>query len=386
MERWEQVLRGERSFRYSTAVAAARLPGVRSLRRLLDHLAMGGGVTLEEREAAVARLERREDGARGTLEVGDGGAYRPVPAQDRPEGLPPIGPALSNEIDRALELLRQIPFEEIQRRGWHFQPNHFYWPLNDLRFLRANPDLWLPARMPADIRWDLEAQEDLLRRLAGYAAELDDVPDDPPVPISFAWKNPTLPKADAFAYYGLVRELQPKRVVEIGSGWSTLLLVKALARNPGQADVTLIEPMPPPWLERNIPPDWRFERTILQRAPMDVFEQLGEGDILFYDGSHCVSTASDVNWFFFEVLPRVPKGVWVHVHDILWPHERVGDILDEGLTWNEQYLLQAFLMGNRQYEVRLAINMLLVLRADRLAEFAPGPEFHGGSVWFEKVA
>jgi len=300
--------------------------------------------------------------------------------------MPVVDPASSEEVDRAIEVLRQVPFEEIQRRGWHFQPNNFYWPLNDLPFLRANPDLWLPARIPADIEWDLDAQEELLRRLAGYAGELADVPEEAPWGAGrFAWRNPVLQRGDAVAYYGLVRELRPRRVVEVGAGWSTLLLVRALRENRDRADVTLIEPEPSDWLLRAVPSEWRFDRTILQRAEMNVFEGLQAGDILFYDGSHCARAGSDVNWFFFEVLPRLSEGVWVHVHDIRWPHERMWEIVDEGLSWNEQYLLQAFLMGNHQYRVRLAMNMLWVLRHDQVARFAPGPNFSGGSVWFEKV-
>ena len=77
---------------------------------------------------------------------------------------------------------------------------------------------------------------------------------------------------------------------------------------------------------------------------------------MFYDRSHCVFTGSDVNWVLFEVMPRLAEGVSVHFHDIFWPYDYSTHwILDEGLTWNEQYFLQAFLMHNDAWRVRLAL-------------------------------
>src|SRR6185295_10158012 len=91
--------------------------------------------------------------------------------------------------------------------------------------------------------------------------------------------------------------------------------------------------------------------VMLQRAPFELFEALGEGDVCFYDGSHVSRAGSDVNWFFFEVVPRLAPGVLVHVHDIFWPTDYPDQwIVARGQTWNEQYVLQAFLMYNRDFE------------------------------------
>ena len=113
-----------------------------------------------------------------------------------------------------------MPFEEIQRRGWHLQPNHFYWPLNDVAFLRENPDLWHDRGLPRGIDWDLDGQLELAQELHAYAGELADVPWAPGrPPTGYAWDNGAFGGADAYAYYGLVRRLRPRRVVEVGSGW-----------------------------------------------------------------------------------------------------------------------------------------------------------------------
>jgi Methyltransferase domain/CBS domain len=300
---------------------------------------------------------------------------------------PPGGATPADEIGAALALLSSVPFEELQRRGWHLQPNHYYWPLNDLAFLRENSQLWITNKLPAGIEWDLDGQEQLFRRVMQHAAELDHVRVSPPAkPGEFIWENGVFFGGDAHAYYGLVRELKPQRVIEVGSGWSSLLLGRALEANMAPSEVTLIEPEPNWAVLGDLPLGWQMIESKVQEVDIALFESLEPGDILFYDGSHCVRTASDVNWIFFEVLPRLAQGVWIHIHDINWPHDYPPEwILDEGLSWNEQYLLQAFLMHNSAYRVRLAMNVLWTQRANEVAPILPG-RVPGGSVWLEKVA
>jgi CBS domain-containing protein len=308
------------------------------------------------------------------------------PERIRPGNRPSIDDALDKQIDAAIELLASVSFEELQARGWHFQPNHYYWPLNDIAFLRANPDLWNRPRVPDGIDWGLDAQERLLREVTAYLGELDDVRDRPPAaPGEFVWGNESLPRGDAAVYYGLLRHLAPERVIEVGAGWSSRILARAEQANGKRIDVTLVEPEPNHELLRGLPGHWLLRRDLLQRVATEFWETLGPGDVLFYDGSHCAHTGSDVNWFFFEVLPRLRPGVWIHLHDVYWPHDYpVEWTIDEGLSWNEQYLLQAFLMHNADYEVRLAMGMLLTKRAALMLELLP--DHPGGvSVWIEKL-
>jgi hypothetical protein len=305
----------------------------------------------------------------------------------RPRNFPRIPAALGRQIDEALELLRSVPFEEPQRRGWHLQPNHPDWPLNDVPFLRAHPELWLRETVPPEVDWDLDGQVELLRELGAFTGELADVPDGPPDrPGQFVWDNGTFARDDALAYYTLVRHLAPRRVIEVGAGWSSLVLAKAVAANRAPCDVTLIEPSPNRRVLGELPERWNIIEGLVQLVDVGMFETLEAGDVLFYDGSHCVRTGSDVNWIFFEVLPRLRPGVWIHVHDVLWPSDYAPSwVLDNGITWNEQYLAQAFLMGNLEFRVRLAVRMINALRPAEVASVFPdgGP---GGSLWIEKVA
>jgi hypothetical protein len=279
-----------------------------------------------------------------------------------------------------------VPFEELQARGWHLQPNHFYWPLNDVPFLRENPDLWARRSPLANIDWDLDGQERLAMQLGAFASELADVRRDlPGEPGEFVWNNGNFSHGDAYAYYGLVRHLRPRRVIEVGIGWSGLLLGRAETAGGEPIEVRLVDPHPDEAALRGLPGHWQVERSPVQRVDPAVWETLSRGDILFYDGSHCVRTAGDVNWILFEVLPRLQEGVWVHFHDIAWPFDYpTAWVIDEGLSWNEQYFLQAFLMHNSAYRVRLAVQLVTSERRAVLEKAFPG-SLGGGSVWLEKL-
>jgi predicted transcriptional regulator len=379
LDRWEELLRAERSGGYRLAQAIGRFETLRDLLRIPLDIRHPLPPTLEGREQRVRKL--RHSLLRRFLPRSS-----EAPSELQPEERPVPGPLLDGEIDASLQLLAHVPFEELQERGWHLQPKHFYWPLNDLKFLRANPRLWHQPRPMAGIDVDLAGQEELARELSEYTGELRDVKEQHPKrPGEFFWDNNSFPPVDAQVYYGLTRRLDPRRVIEVGAGFSSLILARALAANGGQADVTLVEPYPDPGVLGKLPDGWRLVRSILQDAPLEIFDDLAAGDILFYDGSHCITTGSDVEWFFFHVLPRVRPGVWIHVHDIFWPgdySERF--VLHEGLSWNEQYVLEAFLTHNDSYKLRLASAMLLTWKAELMEECFSGVRL-GGSVWIEKT-
>jgi hypothetical protein len=388
LARWELVLARERSLPFRALRLLAGAPG---LRRLVGSSAApsAGPRTLEDRERELAAMRRAPLLRAVKAIAGRGAPAAAVPASAPAPGPPappaPPGPLIDRRIDDAIAVLRSVPFEEIQRRGWHFQPNHFYWPLNDVAFLEANRDLWHDRGLPRGIDWDLDGQLVRVAALDVYRAELADVPRLPrPGHVEFVWENNAFGGADAVVYYGLARSLQPRRVVEIGAGWSSLLLARALARNETPCDVTLVEPYPNEELLSALPGEWEVHERPLQRTDLAMFERLSAGDILMFDGSHCVRTASDVNWLLFEVMPRLARGVHVHVHDILFPEETMDRwILDEGLSWNEQYVVQALLMHSDAYAVRIANHMLWTERR------AAVDALHGGdgtSLWLEKLA
>ncbi len=321
-------------------------------------------------------------------------ANRPAePAPPAASAAVPAEPAV-DPIDQAIETLRATPIAEIQRRGWHFQMRDYYSALNDFEFLEANEDLWHDRPMPAGVAWDLDGAMAKLREIAPYAAELADVPDEmPPGPPSFHWHNDFWTGCDALLHYCLMRDLKPRRVVEIGCGWSSLLLAQALTKNEGegspQVAVDQIEPYPRKELLEALPAHWNLREAILQRAPLELFEALEDGDICFYDGSHVAKPGSDVVWFFSEVLPRLKPGVVVHVHDIFWPHDYPAEwIFERGQTWNEQYVLQAFLMYNSEFQHLISSHPLMAHDYSQVLELIGGmtPVIGGGSFWMRRVA
>jgi hypothetical protein len=386
VQRWERTLGAERSFTYQLASLVANMPRLRRLLRVPAAVGTADDASLDAREAKVAQVRSSLFGRA----VGGPAARPATPAKandSRPSGFPRIGPHLDREVDVALKLIRSMPFEELQRRGWHLQPNHSGWPLNDVPFLREHPEIWFREEVPAEVNWDLDGQRRLLEHIGTFVGELSDIPEGPSARTGeLVWENGTFPRDDVYAYYGLVRHLQPRHVVEVGAGWSSLVLARALAANGEACDVTLIEPAPNRSVLSELPADWNMIESLVQFVDLSVFDVLEPGDILFYDGSHCVRTGSDVNWMFFEVLPRLPAGVWIHVHDLMWPYDYGPSwVLDDGLSWNEQYLVQAFLMGNAEYRVRLAMRMIEAVYPADVGTFLPHGDV-GGSLWIEKVA
>ena len=292
------------------------------------------------------------------------------------------------KMTEAIEILKQIPFAEIQRAGYHFQVNDYYSPLNDVGFLHENRDLWKNRPSPSTIHWNVNEQLIIAGKVGDYVDELKDVPQDhQPDKLEYCWNNPMWNNTDALVQYGLLRHFKPKRLVEIGCGWSSLLMKRALDRNQTECHVTQIEPYPNPALLELFPKDWQLHRTPLQRAPVEIFESLQAGDICFYDGSHCSKAASDVNWFFFEVLPRLAPGVIIHIHDIFLPDDYPDLwIFERGQTWNEQYLLQAFLMNNNDYKILIANAFLFKTNGKELEKLYRGVQPpYGCSFWMQKI-
>jgi predicted O-methyltransferase YrrM len=295
-------------------------------------------------------------------------------------------------IDLAIRAVEGMPRVTLQEWGYHFEYLNYYSAVNDIPFLAENRDLWHDRPAPPAVVGNLSSQLELMSQLSSYFGELADVPLDPqPGPPAYHWRNDFWGDVDAAAHYALFRREKPQRVIEIGSGWSSLLMAEALARNEEEgappATVHQIEPFPRTELLRALPSHWVLHETILQRASLDIFTSLRPGDVCFFDGSHVARAGSDVNWFFFEIVPRLQPGVLIHVHDIFWPSDYPDEwILDRVQTWNEQYLVQAFLMFNQEFEVLLCNSALADRYKAELASLLEGTKGkpNGVSLWLRR--
>jgi hypothetical protein len=149
----------------------------------------------------------------------------------------------------------------------------------------------------------------------------------------------------------MVRQFQLRLIIEIIGGFSSLLLSQAAAKNNGSA-LICIEPFPQEFLKQGFPGLHRLIDKKVEDIDLEFFSELDSGDVLFIDISHTVKIGGDVNYLFLEVFPRLKPGVIVHVHDIFLPFEYRRDwVLEEFRFWTEQYLLQAFLTFNSEFEV-----------------------------------
>lgn len=168
----------------------------------------------------------------------------------------------------------------------------------------------------------------------------------------------------------MVRWLQPRQIIEVGAGWSTLVSAGAMARN-GRVTLTTIDPYAPQYAAVK---GVDVIREPVELTDLSLFATLSENDLLFIDSSHVARTGGDVNFLYLEVLPRLRSGVVVHIHDIYLPYEypRIYSQRERSrFFWNEQYLLQAFLALNPAFRVELASYLVFRDHADEFAAAFP---------------
>lgn len=258
--------------------------------------------------------------------------------------------------------------------------DHYYEPLIDYRKI--------PAKAPASLLdWNLDEQRAYLRQL-NFGNELRKFPMEPAP--GFYYNNGSFGPGDAEAYYSIIRKNKPRRILEIGSGFSTLICLEAVKQNLAddpvyKCRVTCVEPYEMPFLEQlNI----ELIRKKIEDVDLSVFSGLGPNDILFIDSSHIIRPGGDVTYLMLKVVPTIPSGVWIHFHDIFLPDDYpVAWLRDEFRMWNEQYLLEAFLLNNHDWEIMVAMNFLgQVAPAELDAAFPVRGSQHGGggSFWIRK--
>ena len=270
------------------------------------------------------------------------------------------------------------------RIGIQLRSTHYYEPTYRLSDLPAGA--WAERHLPA-IRLDAGPQLELLGKLA-YGPELEAFPDVFPPIGQFGWKNDMFSYGDGEIYYSFVRHFKPKRIIEIGSGSSTQLALAAIAANAAEDPVdtcalTCVEPYENTWIGQTVA---TLVKERVEDLDLALFDQLGDGDILFIDSSHVIRPHGDVTREVLQILPRLRPGVIVHVHDIFTPRDYPDFwTRHERRLWNEQYLLEGWLSGNRDVEIICALNWLKHNHWDALSQACPmlrrNPAAEPGSFW-----
>lgn len=274
-----------------------------------------------------------------------------------------------------------------------YPTGHFYSAVPSREHLARYHDL-LVGRDPMDVPGvdlRLSEQRALLDELAPL---LGDVPFADVAGDGYPWRyhyhNDFFGFTDGLILHLMVRHLRPGKVIEVGSGYSSACLLDTVdGFLEGDVRLTFIEPYDDRLRKLLRPGDAgrvEIRNEEVQRVPLEVFAGLGADDLLLIDSTHTVKAAGDVNWLFFEVLPRLAPGVVVHVHDIFAGFEYPWGWLEEGRAWAEAYLLRAFLQFNSAFEIVLWPNLVLGHDTGSGAERFPHVHNRGASIYLRKTS
>jgi predicted O-methyltransferase YrrM len=270
-------------------------------------------------------------------------------------------------------------------------PGHFYSPIPSRPDVVADAGRIFDASarsLPA-IRLDEDAIRQRFLEVSQILADWS-FPEDPAPPLRYftGEGNFAYGIGDGMMLHGMLRLLRPKRLIEVGSGFSSCVTLDTNERFlDGSVDLTFVEPYPELLLRLTAesPDSIHLLESRLQDVPTSLFESLGAGDVLFVDSTHVAKVGSDVVDLFHRVLPSLASGVVVHIHDVFWPFEYPQEWVLEGRAWNELYLLRAFLEFNDEFEILLFNDWMARFERPLIESHLPRMlENTGGALWLRR--
>lgn len=273
-----------------------------------------------------------------------------------------------------------------------YPPGHYYTPLPSMEEVaRVAPRVWkqTPQGLPGiDLR--VREQQKLFAKLLKYYGQMP-FTSSKKEGFRYYFDNVNFCHADAIVLYCMLREFRPRRIIEVGSGFSSCVMLDTNQYYlDSSVQFTFIEPDPVRLLPNMTPSDTdsvQLLTALVQDVDLQVFGQLQENDILFLDCSHVGKIGSDVLHLLFEVLPRLAKGVIVHFHDMFYPFEYPRNWVEKDKrAWNEDYFVRAFLQYNNTFEIMYFNNYLGKMHKEMLEKHMPlALQDIGGSLWLRKV-
>jgi len=302
------------------------------------------------------------------------------------------GLANSQEIVKHQSALLQATNElaRLREACGFVPPGHFYSPLPALADIRRD-EARIFGAVPREIPGVDLREAGQLALLEQFARLYRDIPfgEQPTPGLRYHYDNPSYAYSDGIMLHCMLRHVKPRRLIEIGSGFSSCVTLDTDQRFlGGTLEATFIEPYPELLLSLISDAD-RARITILpkrlQDVDLEVFRALGKGDILFVDSTHVSKIDSDVNRLFFEILPALAPGVVIHFHDIFHPFEYPREWIYFGRAWNELYLLRTFLQYNNSFRVLLMNTFMAHFHRPFFEQKMPlCLKNTGGSIWLEK--
>ena len=276
---------------------------------------------------------------------------------------------------------------ELPRVVKEFSDGHFYSAIPDLADVRRREaEIFAKPRTLPGIDLGEERQLALLPDLARetQAAPFADQPTDQ---VRYAYDNGFFDAGDALAWFGMLRLRRPPRVIEVGSGWSSAVLLDTIDATDGwEPEVTFVEPYPERLQQLVREEDDALLYPMgVQDVPRELFATLQPGDVLFIDSTHAAKIGSDVNLLLLEILPQLAAGVLVHIHDIFYPFEYPSGWVYGGRAWTEAYLLRALLIGSSTLQILWWNNYMANFHHAAVAAAIPRWGTNsGGSIYLEK--
>lgn len=268
---------------------------------------------------------------------------------------------------------------------------HFYSPVANIEDIKADEARIFnrDRRTLPGVHLNEARQMELLEEFASFYSEIP-FEDEPSDKMRYGYKNGGYSYSDAITMHSMLRHLKPKRIVEVGSGYSSCCM---LDTNDlffdGEIDVRFVEPYPQLLKSLVRPEDldkYEIIEKRLQDVDLDVFKSLQANDVLFVDSTHVSRVGSDVNQMIFEVLPHLNEGVYVHFHDIHYPFEYPAHWVYEGRWWTEVYLLRAFLEFNSDFEIVYSNTFMQRFHREFFETRMPlCLQNQGASIWIRRV-
>jgi hypothetical protein len=296
-------------------------------------------------------------------------------------------------LGRRVPVLRGVVADALTARdAFRFvAPGHFYSPMPSREDIELHAERMAEARprtLPG-IALNEDGQLALLEQLKVFYPDLPFSPHKTPARRYF-YENSAYSYSDAICLFSMIRHTRPRRIIEVGSGYSSCVILdtnEVFFDN--RIACTFVEPYPQHLRSLMKPGDEDRVELVsagVQTVDLDRFRTLEENDILFIDSTHVVKLASDVHYIVNEILPILPRGVYVHIHDIFYPFEYPAAWLRDGRMWNEAYILRAFLSFNSAYEIVLFNTFLEYFHRERFAQGMPlCLQNEGGSIWLRSV-
>lgn len=270
----------------------------------------------------------------------------------------------------------------------HSTPGHFYSPIPDREEIkRREAEVFNKDIAIYGIDFNDEVQLDFLDKIKPLLPEAP-WKFEKQENLAFRYDNIYYTYSDALTLYGLMRILRPGKIIEVGSGWSSAVMLDTNRLFcESKTRLLFIEPYPDRLMEvkKETDPAEHWQ-VFIQQVDLDVFRKLNNGDFLFIDTSHVSKIGSDVNFILFELLPVLKKGVYVHFHDIHFPFEYPKKWIYEGYAWNENYVLRAYLTNNADFEIVFMNTYLEYRYPEKMPEmlFTNYNNSITGSIWLRK--